>query len=102
VPVSADVYLSAPRSVKAKRKTTLRAYVAPVQTAGGKVQFQYYEAKRKRWRTIGTATLSPAGDVASASIRWKPAKGSWKVRAIYTGGPTNTSSVSGSRTVKAR
>ncbi len=102
VPVSADVYLSAARSVKAKKRTTLRAYVAPVQTAGGTVQFQVYNAKTRKWRAIGTASLTPAGDQAVAALRWKPARGTWKVRAVFTGGATNVSSVSGQRTVKAR
>lgn len=88
--VGADLRLHAsPRAARAPKAIKLTANVWPAATAGDTVVFEYYNAKRHRWKRIGAKTLNAGDGVASANQRFKPAKGTWRVRATYLGGSTN-------------
>lgn len=96
------VVKSSPSSVSRGKRVTLYASIAPTQTAGGAVTFQYYNGGAKQWRTIGGGTLALSGNWAVASRSWIPPVGSTSVRAIYAGGVTNPKTVSGTIYVKAK
>jgi hypothetical protein len=77
--------------ITATPKSTLRrswvrftASVTP-RTAIGTVKFQYYDKRHKKWRTISTKQLTRASTSARATGWWRPPRGTWKVRAVYSG-----------------
>jgi len=87
-------------SLKAGKKVKLTASVYPASAAGGGVVFE--RQVHRGWKRIASATLSAPGSVAKATYKWKPAKGTNKVRARYLGGVFNATSNSATKTVKVK
>jgi hypothetical protein len=101
VAVRANVSLKSSATKISKGKTiTLTSSVYPATSAGGKVVFERLSGKK--WIAIATKTLSATGSKAVASTGWKPGKGTFKVRARYTGGTFNATSTSGNVTVSVK
>lgn len=63
---------------------TLTAHIEPGDTRGS-VKFQYYDSRRKAWRTIATKSLKRGMFESKASTRWTPPRGKTKVRVVYGG-----------------
>jgi hypothetical protein len=77
------------------------ATVAP-RSAAGTVRFQYYDARHRTWHTISTKKLAHPASGARAVFMWWPPRGSWKVRAVYSGGGTLGAGTSPTVTVRVR
>lgn len=77
------------------------ASVAP-RAASGTVRFQYYDKHAKKWRALITKRLTRTSTVARAVCWWRPARGTWKVRAIYGGNGNLAGATSPSVTIKVR
>jgi len=61
------------------------ATVAP-RSATGTVKFQCYDGRHKKWRTLITKRLTRAATNARATCWWRPTlRGTYKVRAVYSG-----------------
>ena len=85
-------------SVRSGSTVTLSASVFPASSAGGSVVFE--RASGKKWIKIAEKTLGASGPKATASSKWKPGRGSFKVRARYLGGTFNAATTSGSTLIK--
>jgi hypothetical protein len=79
----------------AGKRITLTSVVLPAGTAGGAVTFQQWNALQKRWRSIDSAKLVAMGGATKGAISWKPSRGTHRIRAHYSGGPTNSAGNSG-------
>lgn len=78
------------------------ATVSP-RAATGTVRFQYYDAHNKKWRTLITKRLVRASTSARATCWWRPAvRGSYKVRAVYSGDWDLAGSTSPSVAIRVR
>jgi hypothetical protein len=67
----------------------LSATVAPAQN-GSKIVFEYLDGRT--WKAIKTVTLTGG---KTAAFAWRPARGSYKVRARFAGSTANSGAVSG-------
>lgn len=105
VRVGAKVLLGASASTVVRgKKITFTASVAPTQTAGSKVAFQYYNAKARAWRNVSIQTLTwaPGASYATAKVTWAPPVGKIPMRAVFIGGPTNVAANSAQRTITVK
>jgi hypothetical protein len=73
-----------PKTIWRGSLTVITASVAP-HSASGTVRFQYYDAKHRTWRALITKKLSHTAAGGRAVYMWWPPRGSWKVRAVYSG-----------------
>ena len=89
---------SSASSVRLGSTVTLSASVFPANSAGGSVVFE--RASGKKWVKIAEKTLGASGSKATASVKWKPGRGSFKVRARYLGGTFNAATTSGTALIK--
>lgn len=97
--VRASVGLSSSmRTIWWRLPITFTARIEPGDVSGS-VKFQYYDARRKTWRTIATKSVRPGTYAAKASVRWIPPRGKTKVRAVYGGSFELASGKSSSVTV---
>jgi hypothetical protein len=103
VTVRGRVRISAsPRTLFRGSWVFFTATVSP-RAATGTVRFQYYDAHDKKWRTLITKRLTRASTNARATCWWRPTiRGSYKVRALYSGDWDLGGSVSPSVTIKVR
>ena len=77
------------------------AKVAP-RSATGTIRFQWYDAHAKKWRALITKRLVHTSGTAKASCMWRPLRGTWKVRAIYSGDWNVAGKTSSSVSVRVR
>ena len=75
----------------------LTANMSPTSAAGGTVVFERLVGRR--WTRIATKTLNAS---AAATLSWKPARGTQKVRMRYLGGTYNAATTSAIRTIVVR
>jgi hypothetical protein len=102
VTVRGRVRLSAtPKTVFRGSWVMFTASVAP-RAATGTVRFQYYDKRAKKWRALISKRLTHPGTSARAVCWWRPARGTWKVRAIYGGNGDLAGATSPSVTIKVR
>ena len=102
VRVRASVRLTSSKtSVASGGSVTLTSKTWSAGTAGGKVVFEYNDHAR-HWRAIATRELALSGGVSQASLSFKPAHGSHKVRARFLGGPSNAASTSNALTITGK
>jgi hypothetical protein len=95
--------------ISANPKTVFRgswvfftATVGP-SVATGTIKFQYYDAHHKKWRTLISKRLARTGTSARATCWWRPTiRGSYKVRAVYSGDWDLGGATSSSVTIKVR
>lgn len=112
-PVRAGVRLTvADSSIRRGQWASFSARVLP-RANGGTMTFQYWDKTHKRWHKLitkkfrwtpilfSTLTVSPT---SPARCDWRAPRGTWKVRAVYSGSPDLglTSGVSRTVTVKVR
>jgi hypothetical protein len=94
--VRAKVGLTASdKHFSAGKRITLTSVVLPGGTVGGTVTFQQWNSSQKRWRSIDSAKLATMGGATKGAISWKPSRGTHRIRAHYSGGPTNSAGNSG-------
>jgi hypothetical protein len=93
---------SSAKRISAGKRVRLSSVVLPRATLGGTVTFQRWVPSTKHWHAIGSARLVSTKSGPSASISWKPHKGSYKIRANYGGGSTNRAEQSNSLRISVR
>jgi uncharacterized protein YjdB len=100
VQVRAGVSVAASsKSVAAGKSITLSAQVAPVDTAGRSVVFEWATMSGNTWHSIATKKLVAGSNASKASASWKVMSGKHRIRARFLGGPTNAANSSSAITV---
>jgi hypothetical protein len=86
--------------ITAGKTVTLTASVYPKSAAGGTAVFERLSGKK--WVKITSKTLAVSGSYARASYKWKPGRGTQKVRVRYLGGAKNAANTSSTKTITVR
>jgi hypothetical protein len=102
VAVRGRVSLSAsPKTVWRGSWVVFTVKVAP-RSATGSIRFQWYDAHHKKWRALITKKLTHTSSTAKASCMWRPYRGTYKVRAIYSGDWNLAGKTSSTVTIRVR
>lgn len=89
-------------NLRAGNRVALAAVVYPKSAAGRTVSFQYYSKSARTWKTITTKSLTTTSGVsnASATYRWAPRRGTYRVRVRFNGSTYNAPTNSSATTIR--